>query len=493
LEAEVIESFDAHGIGRRDEAFSMLAPVRALLRRFPDVSHGMLSLSDQVIVSGTSFATIVIIGRATSPHELGLYYLIASILTVAAGIQDSIVGAPYAVYSKRVDSGELANYAGSVWIHHLALTGLGMAALVAAIVALTVFGTSAIVPGLWIMLCAGPFILLREWVRRFTYANLQIISAVALDVVASVLQLATLMLLWRWNLLSIFSIYAVMGAACALACIGWFALARPGVRFERRRFASDWARNWSFARWTLRSYVVGNTTPYIMPWILVLAFNTAAAGVFGACVTLINVANLFLMSVDRVLTPRAAQAFARGGREELQQVLRFAAAILLPTLGAFCLVVLAVGAHVAAFVYGVQYEGHGATLSLMAMAMFTNGVGMIVGNGLWAIDKPRFNFLADVATLFVTLASAVVLIVPFGVLGAAIAMLAGGLVGCIVRALTLRRALLAIHSTGAAIDVVSPAMTDREVVAEFVMPPNIAIAPSNEPDCSPLAVRAGSS
>jgi len=118
-------------------------------------------------------------------------------------------------------------------------------------------------------------------------------------------------------------------------------------------------------------------------------------------------------------------------------VLLAGAWIVLPVLGAFCLVVFAIGGQMAAFVYGEQYRGHVTTLAALAAVMFMNGVGMIAGTGLWAIDRPRANFTASVLNLVVTIATALVLIVPFGAAGAALSILAGTSAGSIVQAIKL--------------------------------------------------------
>ncbi len=441
MKVELAEQCDACNERSRDAILEIPARLRTLANRFPAVSHGLLSLADQGIVSATSFATMVIVGRATSPDQLGLYYLILSIVFISIGAHEQMVAAPYTVYSKRYKGGELARYTGSVWFHHAAVTAFGLAILLIAIVGLTLSGTVRIVPGLWALLAAGPFILLREWIRRFAYANLRIVPAVSLDAVVATVQLGGLLLLWRLDLLSVFTIFSTMGAACAIACIGWFLLDRPDARLDRGQVWPDWARNWSFGRWALQSYVVSGTIPFVMPWILGLTVGMAAAGVLAACNTLINISNLYLLSMDRVLIPRAAHAFAQGHASDLRRVLNWGALVILPPLGAFFLVVFVIGSRLAVFIFGDQYRGHGDVLSTLALVMFANGIGSIAGIGLWAIDKPRINFSADVVTLLITVAAGFVLVVPFGAFGAALAILAGTSAGCVVRTWRLRRAL----------------------------------------------------
>ena len=190
-----------------------------------------------------------------------------------------------------------------------------------AILGLSFTSHSDLVPGLWALVCTAPLLLFRQGVRRFTFASLELKSAVVLDAAVAVLQLGGLVLLIYLRWLSLFSIFAVMGAACGLACIGWYLLKKPCVRFVRARFLPDWRSNWSFSRWALRTYVLGNTTPQLMLWLVSAVVGPAATGIFGACNNLIGISNVLLGGVDNVLTPQASHAFATGGVKDLRRIL----------------------------------------------------------------------------------------------------------------------------------------------------------------------------
>jgi len=425
----------------RGSRFGISALVERLARRFPSASEGLLSIFDQAIVSGTGFTTAVIIGRMCSRDELGLYYVVLSIVLILTGIQEQLVAAPYTVYSKRRRGRQLAEYAGSTCWHHMVLTVLICAVLAVAIAILSATGRIAIVPGLWALLGAGPLLLLRDGIRRFNYAHLHVRSAIVLDATVAVAQLGGMVLLGYFGMLSLFSIYAVMGGAGGLACLGWFLLDPPRIRLNRDRLMSDWRYNWGFGKWALRSYLVGNTTPYIMVWILTLAVGVAATGLLGACTTLIGVTNIILSGVANVLTPQAAHAFATGGPQALRRVLSRTAAFLAVSLGGLVLLLMFTGDRLAVLVFGEQFQGSGPILTALAFVALLNSMGTVVGNGLWAIDRPRANFIADVCCISVTLVAAAFLVFPLGALGAALATLAGACAAAIVRAMTLARYL----------------------------------------------------
>lgn len=214
----------------------LLAPRTGRLRRYTALSQGALSLVDQAIVSGTSFVTAMLIGRSTTKETMGLYFLIASIVIVAVGVQESIISSPYIIYSKRRSGPALAQFNGSVWFHHLLFTLLGIGGLLAAIGILSATGSTTIAPHLWVLIIAGPLMLLREWIRRFAFSNLEIGAALAVDCVVCAVQLTGLFWLARSGSLSIFGIFAVMALGCLLASAGWFLLAKPDIQLRRERF-----------------------------------------------------------------------------------------------------------------------------------------------------------------------------------------------------------------------------------------------------------------
>src|SRR5690606_8198132 len=147
--------------------------------------------------------------------------------------------------------------------------------------------------------------------------------------------------------LSLGKIYLVMGAACGLASLGWLVARTRTTISDSTRYLADRKLNWSFGRWALRRYLVHTTVPYVMVWVVGAPAGMAAAGLLGACATLVGVTTLLLTGFDRFLTPRAAQAFVEGGAPALRRVLLTAAGMLVLALLPFALLVLATGSWLA--------------------------------------------------------------------------------------------------------------------------------------------------
>lgn len=420
---------------------ALLSRWQAIESRFRSLLQCVLSISDQALVSGTSFLTAIIVGRMTTAEELGLYYLVLSIAMMAAAVEESGVFLPYVVYSKRRTGDELDEYTGSVWTQMLLLCVLSVVLLLTMILILTATGHSAVVPGLWALCVAGPLILIRNGIRRLAFARLHVWTAIALDAIVAAGQLGALLAWSYFGQLTVASIFLVMGGACAVASVCTYLFDPLRMRFKSERMMEDWRQNWSFAKWALRSYLLGFTAPYVLLWILGLTSGPAAAGLLGMCSSIIGMTNVPVMGLDNVLTPQATHAFSTLGSRGLWPILLRTGAILTLFLGGLALFVLLTGDWLAMFFFGAAGIGTNWILAVLAISATLNGISTVAGNGLWAIDRPRAGFIADLSNMATTLLAAIVFVPKYGALGAAMSTLAGMTIAASVRVWMLVRCL----------------------------------------------------
>src|SRR5439155_21750549 len=131
-----------------------------------------LSVLDQAVVSGMSFATSVLLGRFASQEELGVYYLALSVVYFTRGVQEQLVSAPYMIYCSRRHGPALAEYAGSALVHQCAVM---LATAVALLIAL---GTGVLPSGIeaafWLLVVAAPLMLVREFARQMSFAHIDL-------------------------------------------------------------------------------------------------------------------------------------------------------------------------------------------------------------------------------------------------------------------------------------------------------------------------------
>ncbi len=405
-----------------------------------------LSVLDQGVVSGTSFATSVLLGRMVSQEELGIYYLALSVFYFARGIQEQVVSAPYMIYCGRKQGPELALYAGSTLLHQCIVMLVTVVALLMALAAGAL--SSGVQNAFWLLVVAAPLLLVREFARQMSFAHLDITRATLLDIAAAVLQFLALIFLAITGQLTIFNTLATLAITSGLATIGWFATSRQGMIARTGAAMRDWLFNWQFARWALASQLLASTTPYVMPWVVAVTHGEAQTGMLGACTTLVGLSSTFLQGVCNFLSPQAAQAYARGGLADLRSVLIKTAVLFAATLGTFAVLGFVVGEQVAVLVFGPQFAGAGLIIGVLSLSVLANSFGATAGNGLWAMERPRANFVADLISLGVVVVATVTLVPTLGPLGAAISTLLGTSTDAAVRIWILRNAMRELSPPG---------------------------------------------
>jgi O-antigen/teichoic acid export membrane protein len=416
--------------------------LREALRRLvgsPLLSHSALAVFDQAVVSGTSFATSVLLARYSTRQEVGTYYLALSVLMLARGIQEQVICAPYMIYCHKKAPPEAGRYAASVLLHHAALSGLFCLLLVLA--AGSGLGPDEARGVWWVVGVGGPLILLRECVRQMVLAHLKVAQALLLDGCVCGLQLGLLGVTATLGQLTVNVALGILALAAGTPAIGWLLLAARRLKPSLRAAADDLALNWRFGRWALASHLLASLTPYVMPWAVAWSRGTAETGLWGAANTLVGLSNIFLMGLCNSLSPRAAQAYAAEGVDALKQVLLRTAMLFGATLGTLCLAAWMCGEWVAVTLLGPSFAGIGPLVGLLSVSVLVNSVGVVAGNGLWAMDRPRASFLADAAALGVVVATTLWWVPWGGALGAAAATLAGTSVDALVRLAILRSVL----------------------------------------------------
>lgn len=407
----------------------------ARLSRDEMLQKSLLSIVDQAVVSATNFAITVLIGRVCGKPEVGLYYLALQVVFLARGVQEQVIVAPYLVYSGHRRGEEAAKYSGSVLMHECIF--IALTAIVMTVGNWCGLVSSELSSVLWLLVTATPLMLLREFARQNAFANLRIKEVLALDVFVCGLQLVMLALAAWFDVLDAKLTFSILAIGCGIASIIWF-VRRGGIFLvDRHRILPDWKHNWHFGRWALATQLLGSSMPLVIPWIVAAMHGEAATAALGVGTTLIGFANMFVLGLSNFICPRAARAYAHGKEAELKIVLRQAALMHLSVLVPFALTIFFAGDRLMAFVYGPEFADAGQILGILAFGALVNSMGIVAGNGLWAMERPSANFRSDVCAMIAWLIATAVLVGPFGPVGAAIASVTGTLVGAIARLVTL--------------------------------------------------------
>jgi O-antigen/teichoic acid export membrane protein len=132
----------------------------------------------------------------------------------------------------------------------------------------------------------------------------------------------------------------------------------------------------------------------------------------------------------------------------MRQLLSATAWMFTAVFGAFCLAMLFFGDWVAMLTYGPSFAGTGFIVAALAANVLVGSLGFVAQTGLLAIGQPRMSLIADVCMLATTMASAMLLVLPYGALGAALATLIGVVIGTAIKGGTLLWLMRSLERSG---------------------------------------------
>lgn len=408
----------------------------------PDVAQVALSLLDQGVVSGASFATTLLLGRLAGFEQLGLYMLGFSMTVLALAVHDALVAAPYIAWSNRLRGARARRYAGATL---LILVGLGVAlALALGLTAggLLLGGARDLAVQFAVLAWAGPLVVLREFVRRHAFARLNLRAALACDTAVACLQVSLLAVLAWTEQLSGWTAQAAIGVACGLVAAGFLWRDRSRFEVRRRHVGLGMQRNWRIGRWSLAGLSLAALGGhFVNPWLLAILLDERATGLFGACAAVLAFSNPLLLAASNLLSPRTARAYAAGGTPAVTRMVRRSTALLSVSMMLFCGAVALWGERLMELLFGRLQPGQHQMLLVLALSTFVAAAIVPADIGLWAVERADINFRSRLAGVVFTALGSLALIHRLGLVGAAYGQLLGNLAAATVTGLAYRSIL----------------------------------------------------
>ena len=397
-----------------------LRPAAAILSS-DSAFQGYLAAFDQGTISLTNFTASIILARAISATEFGMYGVGFLLLLLIRAVQEGLTVQPLNAIGPTLEGDAYRRYASSTAVLQLMLSALTAFGALSLGWGLTATGNDVAGPTVSAMAFVGCAWQIQEFLRRGLYARGRVGAAALNTGLASLVRLAVLWLMAAGGGLS---------ARAGLDAIAYGSLAAGLVGVIQMRGA--WTRaaldvrgvlrtNWSFGRWVSGGSIANWATLEIYPILSAGMISFAAAGAFRALQNLVAPIHVLLRTIDTFLTPRAARRFKSGGWGGLRALLsRVYWLSVLPAV-ALLTVVSLFSSPLMRLLYGEKYAGYSGMLPLLALAY-----------GLWFAYAPLqacFKAIPWTRPVFLANALATLSIFTLGLLAIHFFGLAGAIGG----------------------------------------------------------------
>jgi O-antigen/teichoic acid export membrane protein len=388
----------------------------------------LLALVDQVIVGAANFVTLLLLGRLAGAENLGLFALVMTVFYLLMTVQESLVTLPYTIVAAKLKGERHLQCSGAALTQSATWAAFVGVAIAIVGVSMYWFGDDAQVAGIvGAFALVAPIWLIREFTRRFLFANMRLTRVVAMSIAGATTQVIALGL-WAYSgrLSAVTALYA-MGMGSSVAGFGWLWLSRREFDFHRERSSYFVLKNWVLGRWIVASQATNVVASNMMLWLIAFWLGPTATGVFAACDSILRMANPIIMSLNNILTPWAAIGFHRGGKAKLNQIVWKSTALLGLFLLGFTFAVSVTGGWILGHSYGSSYAEAWATLVVLAVNQLVAKLSLATGRALLVLERADINLIADLAGFATALIAAPLLLPMYGILGGACALLAGSL------------------------------------------------------------------
>jgi O-antigen/teichoic acid export membrane protein len=427
-----------------DRATTSLAPDEAQPSRLGRKTRVALTLFDQGVVSIATYATAVLMGRA-SQSGVGLYMLVFTLWIFATELHNSLVSTPQMVKLPGMRKARKAEFNGSLLLHQLALSGmLTLVMLVGALVLFLLARTTADSAklntygfvSLMGALSVAP-VALRNFARNFCFTIRDVPSAVILDVGVSVMQVLGVALAFFTNELGHHWYLAVLIVSVSnlFSALLWLSSVRGQFSPRMKRAVVDFRRNWGISRFIFLSSMVWTAGTYLYPWLISALKGDRSAGIWAVCFTLANLGNPIITAIQNMMGPAISHAFVGLSMGEFRRYV-FKCTILFVTVGGAGAVMLALLSEPLIVLFnGKDYAGYGKVSALLAAMMLLQGLSFPTSRGLFSLDRAKLDMYANLGPIAVMAVLGVFLIGRYDVMGAAICLVLAQIIGSISRIL----------------------------------------------------------
>lgn len=377
---------------------------------------------NQVIVSAANFFVVILIGRYCGAEDLGTYYLAYSSLIFAIAFQQTLVSKPYTNLGSRYEAEERAVYAGHSLLMQFFLSIVFLLLLAAIGIGIHLLSSSSLGIAFISLALFSPFMLLREFARRYLLTHLRFVQVVVLDSAVAVLQVAGMLLLAVSNNLSVPAAFAAVGLSCSVVGIVWIIQSRRQFPIRLHGLRSAALRNWRFGRWLLASELVVVARGQVIYWMVLAFMGLAATGVLSACMTVVRLANPVMFGIANACEPLLARALASDGITRLRLMIWQITLAASTVIILLCLLIYTFGVQIMNLAFRWSYGEQGSLLALLLAGTAVSTIGLAPAGALNAIGRPDMSFKIRAIGLAATVLLALFMLPAWGLVGGGIAM-----------------------------------------------------------------------
>jgi O-antigen/teichoic acid export membrane protein len=277
-----------------------------------------------------------------------------------------------------------------------------------------------------------PLLVFRHFLRQLSLCRNDLASIFFLDAFVLLFQLGALLVLVDSNVVNARNVCVVLAGTSLCFVIVWLLRYRNEIRCEIKGLRTYMARCFDFGRWALAGIAFAIMPYYVIPWLLVILHGLAEAAVYAAASTVVGLVSHASAGLTKGLAARTADAYHRGGIEDLNQSVKQACRIVIPILAVIVAAIFVAAQPLSELILPSRADHVAVLVPILGLAAIAGSLNEIVGFGVWAMGRPQTTFVADFVQGVLGVGLGALIGAQVGTAGFAIALLLGNVAGSVV-------------------------------------------------------------
>ena len=322
------------------------------------------TIADQILVSGSNFATGIILVRGLGLKQFGVFTVAYALILLAISLQLSIVTSPMitlaALYEDEPARARYLRGMFGVQLRFCAIVTVAVAVVSGGFLWFRpTFGGARLLPA---FLLSVAFFVMQDWLRRYYFAAGKSRHSLWNDAISYLGQAVILLGLWMGHRLTINTAFWSIAVTSAAAFL-------LGQAFERISYTrSEVRESWRQSRGQGRDLAIASQLQWVVYQGAMLIgaalVGAEAAGTVRATQNVVGPVNVAYQAMENIVPLRAGEEMRRGGIERVAKFLfRFGAQGFL-VLSALFLIVGLFSRSFLNFFYGHEVAVYGGVLDL---------------------------------------------------------------------------------------------------------------------------------
>ncbi|MBN1972131.1 MAG: lipopolysaccharide biosynthesis protein [Sedimentisphaerales bacterium] len=388
----------------------------------PSFSQAIIVITDQGFCSIANFLTGVLVARACSKEEYGVFVIGLTILYLMTGLQNSLISGPYTILYPRCEVDERCKYLGSTLIHQIFLLILtAIAFIIGSLICFFIKANPVLTSNLFMLSLASFAVMIREFVRLTMLAELKVWLNLAMSLVINISTVTAMLIVYKTKILTLSNAYLIM-----TCCSGIPALYITGIYVKKMvliksRIWNDFKLNFKLGKW-----LVGRTFAYmgsnqVYPVALAAFHGTATVALYGACLQLANLLNPLCTGMNIFLMPKLSHLSVHDPQKTDKLVL-YVMVWLALMLAMLFLVMLFIGNWAVTKLYGQNYMDLNPVLLMCILAISASVLSSPISIAIDARKGTLITFKGRVFGAILSLTIGLVCVIFRGPVGAALGL-----------------------------------------------------------------------